>query len=98
MSVRLLSANILKSNYGSSSYEHVENSGTDSLDSPLLNNVEHSRENLEEDARSEDILTGNKGLVTQPLSGDLTFSCVIYVNFNNNTDFRHYSKNLSFEN
>lgn len=98
MSVRLLSANILKKNYGSSSYEQVENSGADSLDSPLLNNGENSRENLEEDARSEDILTGNEELVVQPLSGDLTFSCVIYVSSNNNTDSRHSSKNLSYQN
>lgn len=77
MSVRLLTADVLKRNYGSSRYDQVENSGRDSLDSPLLSNGENSRENLEEDNRSEDILTGNEGSLTQPLSGHLTFSCVI---------------------
>ena len=78
MSVRLLTADVLKRNYGSSRYDQVGNSGTDSLDSPLLSNGENSRENLEEeDNRSDDILTGNEGSLTQPLSGHLTFSCVI---------------------
>ena len=77
MSVRLLTADVLKRNYGSSRYDQVKNSGRDSLDSPLLSNGENSRENLEEDNRSEDILTGNEGSLTQPLSGHLTFSCVI---------------------
>ena len=78
MSVRLLTADVPKRNYGSSRYDQVENSGRDSLDSPLLSNGENSRENLEEeDNRSDDILTGNEGSLTQPLSGHLTFSCVI---------------------
>ena len=98
MSVRLLTADVLKRNYGSSSYEQVENSGADSLDSPLLSNGENSRENLEENTCSEDILIGNEGLVIQPLSGDLTFSCIIYVSSNTNTDFRHSLKNQSYQN